>query len=649
VAHLSLRAVSLALVLAALGAATATAATPQAGRELYSDGIAGKLLLDADWEINQDREAGGAWSPVQVPHSANAGDLSPAGFAGSVVWYRARFTMPAGTARSAWRVRFESVSERAEVFVNAAPAGSHEGAHLPFELDAPLRDGENEIRVRVDYRRDAAGVPGSRAFWWNWGGILREVYLREVDRIDLADVWARAVPRCRPGRCSARVSVGARLRNLTGDPQTVSLAAEIGGRPVPFAAVTLAPGETRTATTRTTIGRAKLWSPRNPALYRLAVTAAVGDTRVALWGSRFGVRELSVRRGHLMLNDKRLRLYGASVHEESPLDSGGALSDGQRRRDQKLFERLGAAVIRSHYPLHPSMLEWADRKGVLVWDEVPVFRATGPDLSGGAYREAALARLREAITRDRTHASVLAFSIGNEPMRPFTADGTDAYVREAARTVKELAPGSLAAMALLGYERPRRSFRELDLVGFNLYTGWYGNRTAKDIAPRLEQIRASWPRQATMISEFGAEANRGGPATEKGTRAFQARLLGDSVAAYASDRHLSGAIVWILRDFACAPDWAGGNPKPAPPWNFKGVATAAGDPKPAFGVLAKAFERLNRTQEVAASSPARHRRHLRDRGTASAPAAGRDPARRRTADDLNHSRRETPTRALFRS
>jgi beta-glucuronidase len=545
-----------------------------------ADGIAGKQPLRAGWEINRDPQAAGAWTPVSIPHAANDGDLSPASFDGSVAWYRTRFGMPAGTAGRGWRLRFESVSERAQVWVNGQSAGAHEGAHVPFEVDAPLRDGANEVLVRVDWRREPGGVPGTRAFWWNWGGILREVYLRPVDRVDLQDVWVTTSGR--------RVTVRAQLRNATDAPQSVSLRGTLGPRGLAAPATAVPARGIATATLRLTLKGATLWSPATPKLYRLALDAAIDGTTVARWRAGVGLREIEVRRGHLFLNGRRVRLWGAAVHELATSTRSG------REEDQRQFEAVGARVIRSHYPLHPEMLEWADREGVLVWSEVPMFRATGPELEDPALREKALARLREAITRDRGHPSVLAFSVGNEPLRPFTA-GTDAYVTEAAATVKRLAPDSLAAMALLGYERPRKAFRALDLVGFNLYAGWYGTRDpVTEVPRRLRQIREMFPRQATVISEFGAEANRHGPDTEKGTYQFQARFLGDSIAAYADDRHLSGAILWILRDFACAPGWAGGNPQPGPPWNFKGVLTAANARKPAHAVVARAFSRLNR-------------------------------------------------------
>ena len=81
-------------------------------------------------------------------------------------------------------MRFESVNYRATVWLNGRLIGTHAGAYLPFELDlSNLRPGVNRLIVRVDDRRSPSDLPpGPGGGWWNYGGILREVYLRAVQR-----------------------------------------------------------------------------------------------------------------------------------------------------------------------------------------------------------------------------------------------------------------------------------------------------------------------------------------------------------------------------------------------------------------------------------------------------------------------------------
>ena len=117
---------------------------------------------------------------------------------GNVHWYRKDFRLPRGSAASKWVLRFESVNYRARVWLNGKPLGAAR-RRLPAVRDASARarrrKGVNRLVVRVDSRRQKFDIPplsqrASGAFeggWWNYNGILREVYLRRVDTFDFAD------------------------------------------------------------------------------------------------------------------------------------------------------------------------------------------------------------------------------------------------------------------------------------------------------------------------------------------------------------------------------------------------------------------------------------------------------------------------------
>ena len=111
---------------------------------------------------------------MQVPHAWNR-DPSRPSLPGGVAYYRKAFRPPAGDTR-AWVLRFESVNQRATVYLNDILLGSHQGGYLPFELKASsLRPGRlNELLVMVDNRSLARSVRTGGRGWWNWGGILRE-------------------------------------------------------------------------------------------------------------------------------------------------------------------------------------------------------------------------------------------------------------------------------------------------------------------------------------------------------------------------------------------------------------------------------------------------------------------------------------------
>ena len=184
-----------------------------------------------------------------MPNSYNADDLSSLSMSGYVWWYRKDFTLPTSGAFSRyvpsrfrhWILRFDSVNYRATVWLNGRRLGSHAGAYLPFEFDLKgLRPGVNRLIVRVDNRRTPADLPpGPVGGWWNFGGILGDVYVRTAQRVDISQVQVRPVQTC--PSCAATIEDQALVRNVTGVPQTVSLTGTYGRAKLDFGSATIAP------------------------------------------------------------------------------------------------------------------------------------------------------------------------------------------------------------------------------------------------------------------------------------------------------------------------------------------------------------------------------------------------------------------------
>jgi len=258
---------------------------------------------------------------------------------------------------------------------------------------------------------------------------------------------------------------------------------------------------------------------------------------------------------------------------------------------------LGATITRAHYPLSPYELELADRYGILVWSEIPVYRMKSTLFNVTAIRARALRMLRETITRDYNHPAVMVWSLGNEnASRP--KRGLRRYIRIATRTARRLDPTRLTGIAISGYPTVEKQaiYQRLDVIGINDYFGWYPGPAGSIADPRgldgyLDRMHSDYPRTALMITEFGAEANRHGPVSEKGTYEFQSEFLDYHLRVFARKPFINGAIVWSLHDFRVKPGWAGGNPLPHPPVNEKGLIDDAGFRKPAFATVRQVFQR----------------------------------------------------------
>ena len=594
----------LALLAPAAHAQEAPVTTPAPGA-LYEDGHAGRYLVDGPWEFRKTTAE--PWTQVTIPHAWNATDMSDQSMRGSVGWYRKRFRLPSGSPRGAkWLVRFESVNLRANVYLNGRLLARHEGAYLPFEVElSNARRGVNELTVRVDSRRTTTTLPPIRNLpngrpsggWWNYSGILREVYLRRVDRVDLENVLARPALKCRT--CSGALILRARLVNHTRRRQKVRVAGSVEGLTARFPRVTVPPSGTREVSARVNIPNPRLWEPGNPELYEFGVAAQIRGRTVSRWAGHAGIRSVRVSSdGRVIFNGRPVTLRGASLHEDDPL-VGSAMTPELRTELFTTLEDLGATITRAHYPVHPHFMEMADRAGILFWSQVPMYQHSNANLQKyPSITSKGLTFLREMIERDQNHPSVLTWSIGNE-MPTRVAGAQQRYIRSARSLAKRMDPTRLVAIDFAGYPSalPSDTYRSLDAVGVNSYFGWYpgpnGQIDDVDLLPGyLDQLHFYYPRLALFITEFGAEANRDGPIDEKGTFAFQRQLVEDHLTVYDSKPFVNGAVIWILRDFRVRPEWDGGNPKPFPPYNQKGITSETGARKPAFHAAARMFRNV---------------------------------------------------------
>lgn len=630
VSRLKKSALTLAAVLAAVGgplAAHLTAAeraqapapvSVPSQSVLYRDGHGGRFLIDGTWLYRADpqdqglgqgffrQESADGWTEVTIPNAWNATDVSDDSQRGTVGWYRKDFRLPRGSRPAAWAFRFESVNYRARVFLNGREIGRHEGAYLPFEIEARnLRRGVNRLVVRVDNRRTDTDLPPARdqangrpgGGWWNYGGLLREVYLRRIEAVDLENLLVRPELRCRA--CAASVLVRGTLRNPGGRTREARLRASVGSISGRSEEVRLRPGARRDVSFRLRIPDPRLWEPGDPELYDVRARVQVGRRSGGTWSGHVGVRSMRVdRNGRMLLNGRPVQLRGASMHEDHPT-RGAALTPEDRRYNIALLQQLGATATRAHYPLHPQTYELADRAGILIWNQIPFYQLRNDAMRQRSVRDKGTRMLEEMIRRDWNHPSVFVWSVANElPTRIST--GQRRYLVAASSLVRRLDPTRLSAIDFAGYPSaaPSSLYRRFDALGINSYFGWYpgpnGQIVDRDLlSPYIDQLHDYYPTEALFVTEFGAEANREGPIDEKGTYAFQQDFMQFHVSTYDTNPHVNGAIAWILRDFRVRPDWDGGNPRPEPPVNFKGLVSFDGAPKPAFEDTSRLYRNIS--------------------------------------------------------
>jgi beta-glucuronidase len=594
------------------------------GKPLIREGQAGRELLGGTWYFRQDdtltqgdterwyeQDDLVGWSSITVPHNWNATDTQVN--LATVGWYRKEFTLPESPkdARHFWKVRFEGSNYRTKVWLNGKHIGGFTGL-FPFEAELEgLRKGRNTLVVKVSTLRSRTDLTHWRPAqfngygtggWWNFGGLLREVYVRRVDTVDIEDV--HVLPRLRRLSGPAKVEVRTTLRNFTKKKRDVTLVLDVAGQHVVSSPETLEPLATYELTTRLTIERPRLWRPGRPALYKLSVGAVTDGERRGAYRLSFGMRRLETGPGGVMLlNGRKLNLRGASIHEDD-LEEGGALSQGTRNVLVHRLRKLGGTVTRSHYPLHPAFIEAFDRLGIMYWVQAPVYQLPNSYFDQPGVRKGATRATVLTVKNNVNNASIFTWSLANEPggNRPelgVIGPGLETYIREASAAVRELDDTRFVAIDRQSrVDEPPTSpaYRHLDVLGVNEYFGWYESyrddlvrapTTVDELGPFLDTVHAANPDLPLMITEFGAEASAHGPVEQPGTFEFQEKFVRDHLRIHASKPYVNGSIHWALRDFRVDPTWLGGAPPEwaRPPWHNKSPIEENNGRKPLYFLL----------------------------------------------------------------
>ena len=240
-----------------------------------------------------------------------------------------------------------------------------------------------------------------------------------------------------------------------------------------------------------------------------------------------GIRSITIADGHLMLNGRPLSLRGVGIHEDDP-QTGFAIDSARRTQIVSQAKELGATMMRAHYPLHPEMYELADRLGLLIWSEIPVYAIKTQYLKR---RERAPARRARADRQHRRQPEPRLDHALVDRQRALGTAGAGAGATTSTApcaTRRRWTRHARSALAVAGYPSAgcRPQYAPLDVIGINEYFGWYpgpnGQIADRDgLSDYLDSVRACYPNKAIFVSEFGAEANRDGPVEEKGTYAYQ--------------------------------------------------------------------------------------------------------------------------------
>jgi len=440
-----------------------------------------------------------------------------------------------------------------------------------------LKENDNFLVVKVDNKRKVEGVPTLNTDWWNYGGLTRDVKLIETPATFIQDYFLQLNPK--------------NNKEIKGYVQ-------LSGAEANNAKVTLSIPELKLKKQLVTdsTGRAEVllnskkidyWSPQNPKRY--TVSLAMSEDVVT---DLIGFRSISTKGTAILLNDTPIFLKGICIHEESPISKGRAntLEDAQQLLNW--VKELGGNYVRlAHYPHNEHMVRLADKMGILVWEENPVYWTI--DWENEATYQNAKNQLSEVITRDKNRASVIIWSMANETPNSVPRN---TFLQRLAAHCRNMDDTRLLSAALeqTTYQNNplvktiADPFAEtVDVLSFNQYIGWYDGLPDKTALIEWK-ITQNKP---VLISEFGAGAKFGlhGDSLTRWSEEYQADLYKKTLKMISKIDQLQGFTPWILIDFR----------SPRRPlkkiqddYNRKGLLSEKGEKKQAFFVLQDYYQNL---------------------------------------------------------
>ncbi|HXM48995.1 MAG TPA: glycoside hydrolase family 2 TIM barrel-domain containing protein [Pyrinomonadaceae bacterium] len=493
------------------------------------------------------------------------------------IWYRKSFDYQRKENTRLF-VYFGAANYLADVYLNGEKIGRHEGGFTPFNFEVTnlVRDKSNSLIVKVDNQRRRDAVPTLITDWWNYGGLTRQVKLVETPASFVQDYFIQLQKGSR-NQIKGWVRLNGQKLN-----QRVTVRIPEAGINKSF---------TANATGYAEIGfnaDLTLWSPGNPKLYDVLIEA---ETDRVL--DQIGFRSIEAKGTEILLNGRPIFLRGICIHEEAPFRGGRAYSREDAVTLLGWAKELGANFVRlAHYPHNELMLREADRLGIMVWSEIPVYWTILWE--NPATLENARNQLTEMITRDKNRAAVIVWSMANEtPL----GDARLSFLRKLVEQARSLDSSRLVSAAMERHyvdeqtqmiDDPLGEY--LDVLGCNEYVGWYDGLPEK--ADRLEwKMKYQKP---LIMTEFGGEApygHHGDPLT-RWTEEYQENVYLHQVNMLKRISFLRGTCPWILMDFR--------SPRRPLPGiqdfhNRKGLISDRGEKKKAFYVMQKYYRELETT------------------------------------------------------
>ncbi|WP_294713682.1 beta-glucuronidase [uncultured Gemmiger sp.] len=492
-------------------------------------------------------------------------------------WYETDFFVPGEWEGKDIAVRFGSVTHHARIFVNGVEVTAHEGGFLPFDAavtDIVRYNQHNHLAVLANNELNETMLPAGRTTtlsngkkmampyfdFYNYAGIHRPVKLMALPKERVLDFSV--------------------VHSLSGTDADVAYTVTTNGDhavcvDVYDGAEKVAHADGKSGTLH--IENVRLWNVHAAYLYSFVIRITDGETVVDEYHEKIGIRTFEIKDGNFLLNGKAVYLRGFGKHEDADI-RGRGLDLATVKRDYELMKWIGANCFRtSHYPYAEELYQMADEEGFLVIDEVPAVgfmestmnflsASQGNGKKVGWFEKETTPQLLEnhkaalidMINRDKNHASVIAWSILNEPQ--CTSEGTEAYFKTLFDLAHEIDPQKRPrtyAIVMMSLPNNSKGQQFADFISLNRYYGWYvmGGMNIVDAEAAFRREMDGWSMalhgRPMIFTEYGADTM---PSEHKlpsvmWSQEYQNEYLDMNHAVFDSYDFVKGELVWNFADF----------------------------------------------------------------------------------------------------
>lgn len=477
--------------------------------------------INDNWEFRKSIDE--SWESVNLPHTFNIDAYQQRNYYQGKGFYRRTLVLPEIVAERRYYMKIDAASKAANIRVNGKEVGSHVGGYTACIVDITeyIRK-ENLIEITVDNgRKDITPISADFTFW---GGIYRDVWLISTPKqhFNMSNMGSDGIFISTPVVNEKRgvLKVKCEVTNDSHESSILEVRSAIYSPQGKLLQTIkqkqkLKSGETYIfENTSGAIESPDLWSPETPSLYLVKTTLVDPKSGKLLdeKNHKVGFRWFTFDGSKgFFLNGKSYKLRGLNRHQDQA-PAGVALDDEAHRRDIFLMKELGCNFIRiSHFPQDDAILEMCDELGLLAWEEIPITNTPG-------YDDNCEYNLREMIRQHYNHSSVITWGYMNEILLTAPSIGKPEWLACKERTVnlaqrleavlKEEDPGRASVMAF----NMTNLYNEIglnlvDVVGWNLYHGWYVDKL-KDFNAWCEDQHRRYPDQPMIISEWGAGSDK---------------------------------------------------------------------------------------------------------------------------------------------